>query len=515
LENQLGLAIERLGPLQDTSIELGGLTVLIGPPASGKTYTLNAIFDILKNTDLELLGACIFRKAFWGDNGIIFQELYKNKILNPIFDFELRDNKLVATNFKLCIDPSAAARIVEKCLRNVIIPAESKYYTYMVEGGRKEKISILKNLLEAVNYMLVEAGFEKHPERGYCYSVDKPLAMDPVFEVESEEAGFKFYFKDRSLENDMFKGLIRLLVLNRMLQESEELRRTLQAVSNNIKAMFESEELKRYRPVYAWMGRGLITHYLTSPNENFRSIMRGLGLFGLGMTYALPAYSYVKAVVEGLDLYDSPEAPPETGLLYEIVRPIVKHSIVKNETGLYIVVGEGRVLPFRLAHGSAFSAVGLLLASLPLVREGGGFLLVDEVEHLLHPSGQALMPLFLLALAGLGIRVVAATHSTAVASVAAKIASVGTTGREGRRLVEGLYEVLGFDPPSGEAIDLILRGARRGVLIYNVEHGKVRRVENPMEWLGHLSEAWYELAGWVSSDVDNSYGEPVVRESTV
>ncbi len=513
MEKQFGLAIERLGPLRYTGLELGGLTVLIGPPASGKTYILNALFDVLKNTDLELLEACVFRKTFLGDNGNIFRELYKNKILNPIFNFKLEDNKFTVTNFKLCIDPDAAARTVEKCLRNVIIPADSQYYLYTVEKGEKRRISILKNLLEAVNYILVEAGFSKHPKGGYCYSVDKPLAVDPVFEAESEEAGFKFYFKDKSLENYMLKELIRLLVLEKMLEESGELKKALQTVSNNIQAMFE--ELKSYRPVYAWMGRGLITHYFTSSNEILRNIVQGLGLVGLGVTYALPAYSYMRALGGGLDLYGSSEAPPETGLLYEIVRPIVKHSIEKSETGLYIVVGEGRVLPFRLAHGSAYSAVGLLLASLPLIRDGGGFLLVDEVEHLLHPSGQALMPLFLLALSGLGIRVVAATHSTAVASIAAKIASARITGREGRRLIEGLYEALGFDPPSDEAIDLILRGARKGVIIYNVEHGKVRRVENPVEWLDHLSETWYKLAGWVSSDFNNSYGEPVVRENTV
>jgi len=38
------LKIGRLGPLKESTIEFGDLTLLMGPPNTGKSYTLKALY---------------------------------------------------------------------------------------------------------------------------------------------------------------------------------------------------------------------------------------------------------------------------------------------------------------------------------------------------------------------------------------------------------------------------------------------------------------------------------------
>ncbi len=41
------LVIEQLGPLRNTKVELGDVTLIFGYPNSGKSYTLRAIYESL------------------------------------------------------------------------------------------------------------------------------------------------------------------------------------------------------------------------------------------------------------------------------------------------------------------------------------------------------------------------------------------------------------------------------------------------------------------------------------
>jgi len=42
------LNIEKLGPISDSEIESGDVTLFLGPPNTGKSYTLKAIHNLLR-----------------------------------------------------------------------------------------------------------------------------------------------------------------------------------------------------------------------------------------------------------------------------------------------------------------------------------------------------------------------------------------------------------------------------------------------------------------------------------
>jgi len=54
------LKIGRLGPLKESTIEFGDLTLLMGPPNTGKSYTLKALYA--KLFPIDEYASNIFRR---------------------------------------------------------------------------------------------------------------------------------------------------------------------------------------------------------------------------------------------------------------------------------------------------------------------------------------------------------------------------------------------------------------------------------------------------------------------
>ncbi len=47
MKGKMKLEIQKLGPLRESEIELGNITVFLGPPNSGKSYALKALYSAL------------------------------------------------------------------------------------------------------------------------------------------------------------------------------------------------------------------------------------------------------------------------------------------------------------------------------------------------------------------------------------------------------------------------------------------------------------------------------------
>lgn len=61
-ETLMKISIKNIGPLKDVELELGDITVLLGPPNSGKSYTLKSLYAQLVMLD-EIARDYIVRDA--------------------------------------------------------------------------------------------------------------------------------------------------------------------------------------------------------------------------------------------------------------------------------------------------------------------------------------------------------------------------------------------------------------------------------------------------------------------
>jgi len=505
------LEIKRLGPLKNTRLELAPLTILTGPPGQGKTYILSALFSELLPADPALVGACFFRGR-WGDKLKAAQALYEEHVINVRVEgvsIDTEKGVLRVRRLEVCISLDRGRAKVEKCLEGWLYPRKSRFR--LRTGGKKE-LKLVTRVAKLAEIILERSGFTVRRENGRgkqaCLGANN-IEL-PLRRLEDMPEGSFVLSLARSLkemnagEREYIEWMFAAALVSRSVARLNEslgrLRRSLDALeqeTETVRAAFAE-----YRPVYAWIGRGLVTLAATEPGLG--EAVETESATGLGLGAFLPVYSMARAVREGLRYLDTPRAPSELGLLMELAGPAVIHRVLKERDRLYMEVGD-RALPFRLAHGGAVSLVGLILAAAPLLGRGG-YLLVDEVEHLLHPRAQAVAALVLLAVAGAGVRVVATTHSTAVTGVAARLARVAREGGKEAAAKEAarLYKVLGHRAPSKEALELVARGAVLGAKVYLVDNGKVEQVESPEEWLPELSDVWVDLAAWASGDTDEN-----------
>ncbi len=497
------LVIERLGPLENTSVELQPLTLLTGPPARGKTLILNAVFDELMPADRGSVEECLFQGR-GSSLREIAESLYKEKIIDIILDnIRLAGGDRVSIGrIGVCVDTRRGAERLSNCMRDYLYPGDSRF-SLRLPGLEKR---LVEYIVETLTASLYRHGFSESGDGRLCLVVENAdaeirleLKITGTSDVTDKLMLFKKILSMTSspepVQREYIKWILFMVLLSGEVSgKLSQLKDALKAVKNDVESVYS--EYRRYRPVYSWMGRGLVSFLVLEAWSEDEPLMT-FSATSMGRA-GIPVLNLAQAIREGLKLYSSPSAPKELPLLLDIAKPAIVYQLLKGEDNrLYLKVGE-RAIPFRFAHGSALSVVSLILASLPLLREGRGYLLVDEAEHLLHPSVQTIVGFLLLALAGAGLHVIVSTHSSALAAAVAKL---GENSDNIECLVRKYYDMLGFEPPSREAIQLIERGVKRGARIYVVD-SSVRPVNNPLTWIDKLSDAWYTIASWASMSVD-------------
>ncbi len=501
--NKPKLVIQRLGPLKDTILEISNLTLLTGPPAQGKTLILNALFSDLLPADPNSVTACLLRSTSYSSSTLqVAEALVKERIIEVILrDLKLENNILYIGKFSICIDINRGKEKIDKCLLDWIVPVDSKYSLNLPKVKRK----LSDVISESIRTVLVNAGIKENEGDRFCFGKENVLVDVSGLDPSNYNGIVKVVDLFETEENDELTGYFSWIIASLLLsqykdgviksKQIKEIYDIVMKISNEGRMVYEYYSM--YRPVYIWMGRGLITYTVTEPVIG--DLARGLSISGMGLSAFLPASSLVQAIYEGLKILGTPEAPKELGALFKLAEPLLKYKLTKGKDRLYLDIG-GKAVPFRFAHGSAVSVSGLILASAPLIKRKSGYLLIDEVEHLLHPSGQAIIALILLALSGLGIKVIATTHSPVVVTVVSKIMSAKNRG-EAILFARNLYKELGYEPPETEVLELIAEGVEKEMpAIYIVENGGIKMAEDPLNWIEHLSETWLRIANWASSD---------------
>ncbi len=509
--NKPKLVIQRLGPLKDTNLEISNLTLLTGPPAQGKTLILNALFSDLLPADPNSVTACLFRSTSYSSSTLqVAEALVKERIIEVILrDLRLENNMLYIGEFSICIDINRGKEKIDRCLLDWIIPSDSEFSLNLPKVKRK----LSDVISESIRTILINAGIKEDKGERFCFGKENVLVDVSGLAPSDYNGIMKIVDIFETEENDALTGYFSWILASLLLSKHKEgiiksnqikeIYDIVMKISNEGRMIYEYYSM--YRPVYIWMGRGLITYTVTEPVIG--DLARGLSISGMGLSAFLPATNLIQSIYEGLRILGTPEAPKELGALFKLAEPLLIYKLTKGKDRLYLDIG-GKAIPFRLAHGSAVSVTGLILASAPLIRRKSGYLLIDEVEHLLHPSGQAIIALILLALSGLGIKVIATTHSPIVVTIVSKIMSAENR-EEAILFARNLYKELGYKPPGRDVLELIAEGVEKEKpTIYIVENGGIKVAEDPLNWMEHLSEAWLRIANWASSDTEDleNYG---------
>ncbi|MEB3851804.1 MAG: ATP-binding protein, partial [Desulfurococcales archaeon] len=371
------------------------------------------------------------------------------------------------------------------------LPGDSEFRLTL---GRSN-YGLLDLFSETLEAALKSNSFERESGGRYCLSIrgiGKPIPAEEELENIRKLAGMmEETFPELASQISKAALLAEILRAGEKVEEIAAFMSRLQGVLSHIERRLRVYGL--LRPVYAWTGRGLLSLMVLEGMLDPDSVGAAL------LAPLLPAFGFTRALARGASMLDTPELPDSARLLLELSSPVIVHPLHRGSGGKLYLDLNGTAVPVRMAHGSALSLASLILAAAPLLKAGGGVVLVDEVEHMLHPSSQAIAALLLLAMAGAGLTVVASTHSTAVATVIARL-SQARSEEEARCLAARLYKRLGFRAPSGEALGLAARGARRGSAVYVVDGGHARLSQRPLEWIDRLSDTWAELGSWAASE---------------
>lgn len=213
----------------------------------------------------------------------------------------------------------------------------------------------------------------------------------------------------------------------------------------------------------------------------------------------LPALSLYHALAEGYKLMLKRHDLAEK--LIKMFGPLLKGR-VKLIPGAIVYSSDDVEVPLHFASALAGEAVGLMLASAPILHAGKGWLLVEEPEAQLHPMAQAIVPVILYGLACEGVRLVVTTHSDIVAGVAAILASMA------KKMPEKLYHAVKrlidlFGKVDEENTERLARAIaeklpRLDIRFYHVGNGKakLKTVEEVVNGIPTLTETLWRLARW-------------------
>lgn len=483
--------VRRLGPLRETGLELGGVTLLTGPQAQGKTLVLSALFSELLPANPSLASLCFVER-------LPPEVLGGGGLLVDADDVHVNDN-IIIENLKVCVDKEGLER-AKNCARGWLIP-ENSDYELRVGEKRIDTAELTFLALQASLHGARAAG-----ESRLCYDVgditigksivgDRAKLFEMLLSLSSDP-------RSLSVKNLVLAELVNEVLRREREQLTGDLARVRSAI-DSIRLAFGNAKnlLSGYRLIYNATGRSLVAVLAFDPSfsaDRSRPFMSLVSILKPGTIHVFGMYMGMR---EGLSLLHSPDRASASRALLELAGPALRGRLAVESDSLYLDLGSGLRVPPRMFHGSALSLSSLVLSALPLADGRGGFFLVDEVEHQLHPSLHAVAAVLLLGLAGLGIRVVASTHSTIVTSVTSRIAQAPPEERP--CLVKSLYKALGYEPPGSEALELVKRGAG-DARIYVVDSGQAMLVEEPLVWVDKLTDPWYSIASWVAS----SCGEP-------
>jgi len=416
------LSIERLGPLRDTTIELGDVTFIFGPPNSGKSYTLRAIYENLLLHDPPVVRTCLAKRR---PPGTRLVRIEAERVAG-------RRRGQTAIKVKVCVNPGRVAKAVEEvladCVRTALLPPHSvelhSEEDYMAPRGAEK---LARRLVE----VFAEKLQENYPDarlstegNNVCATIPE-LRHDIYIAVKSATGSLGMD------EGDIFDEIMLRTIVTTMLNGAAGVSGLVEEALRRLIA-----ETAYGRVVYAAYGRSLLSQAMLYSLLS-RDHAATNALEALLASRNLPALSLYHALHEGLRLLR--ERPRLEERLRSIFAPLLGGRVELGDAEI-TYASNGAPVPLNMASALAGEAVALMLAAAAVAAYGRGLLLVEEPEAQLHPRYQLLVPPVLYAATSLGARAVVTTHSPLVVEVAARLAHMAQA--EPERLEASLADLV-------------------------------------------------------------------------
>jgi len=426
------LVIEQLGPLRNTKVELGDVTLIFGYPNSGKSYTLRAIYESLMLHDPPVVRTCLARMKPL-DSRIVRIEIGEVS--------RSRGEGAVARRVKVCIDVERLVDMlrdrVERCSRAGLLPPHSVEFRGSGVLGLEER---RREIAETVVEVFSEKARERYPDATLsvegkltCTIIPK-LPLQKYSEITElipviDDAGDEILIRDVVLRAAVASMLGDLVDPALLVEEA-------------LRRLTGGSTLSRV--VYAAYGRSLLSQamlYTLLEKEKTTTAV----IEAVFASRNIPALSLFHALYEG---YRSlREDPNLLEKLVAIFSPLLGGRVNIGDAEI-AYQSDGAPVPLNMASALAGEAVALMLAAAAVARHGSGLLLIEEPEAQLHPRYQMLVPLALYGLAAHGVKVVVTTHSPIVIEVAATLARLAHSDQ--RRLLRAVEKLLARAAPRGE-----------------------------------------------------------------
>ena len=387
------LKIKKLGPIkEEANIDIGDLTVFFGPPNSGKSTALKAIYYSL---------------------------------VTPDFDFEGKPENVV-TNYAIDIKYD----IEENALHFTFYPSSSLKHLLPEGEFTLEPFSFADFISTHVLYEKISR------DKVQLDSIVLPEGCDENKIRQIKESGVEF-------EAEISRNSGHARIFANLEGLSQECRKSLyREIGEKIVMRIGKKILSRFRQefwkeIYMKEGvsnilfipyhRSLLTLEiveLSGQHEHnlLAGLVEGLKAFGLTIFSDIPeSFSFIQRLTE-IKLENK---------IYNIIKPLIPGDLQVDKNGIHYVEGN-KVIDWSFTSASIMEAVSLLLT----LREGE-LVLYEEPETQFHEKLQVLMGLILYALTTTN-KLVITTHSQTILYTLAFLSYLKPTAEEVSKLLDSL-----------------------------------------------------------------------------
>jgi len=502
------LLINKLGPIQHATLELGDITMLIGPPNVGKSYSLKALYANLLMLDQTTRNSLL--KSIFNELGIL---KYKR-----IHDEEIIFNVLVSLAIIYKINPKKVENII-KHIKNILdigqVNVEINNSAIIVTSKRKEgvdikilnnsikkKINLLWGILPTTDetqvilkpalpkFLPILRDATKKPVTIRWKDYDRHLKLHLVYQISMfQEKDSKLIFEktaeilldiDSPIIKKVPKSLSRKMLY--ILEETKNKRKLLNNILVDFAFIRSPYLMEMFFELEGNIGRA-ISQFAENIGEIFEKIYKMT--FSIQSTLFIPfgrsplvyqlEYSsrepfFRQKVIEncyGFDiLFRSYLSKLSSGRgrlsegnydkeIVHLFEPVLQGNLVFDERlgelkykrwGFEELYQKQKYegVSIKWASALANEITGVLLPILAIPRNS--FIIVEEPESQLHYSAQVLMALTFIGLSKIfNHKIVFSTHSDVFAITSAYIKEFRPSKEKVIELINRLLEIQGID----------------------------------------------------------------------
>jgi len=474
-------SINKLGPIDEAELELGDITVILGPPNTGKSYTLKALYASLLMLDQVArefeLRTVIDKLDVWEPRPDYTRGIFK--ILSTIAalyksrkDLKSEETKKIIDDIKVKASIDQVEWTIDANIITIVLKKEDFIHLNKLSEVLKEKVSSLWDLLPItdntqvklisetsipeIHSILLEGMRQPFTRRREYYDQDLKLRLIYEVSLKSKEGKLKIEKKieiNWDMENSILKKLGRrrsvgdvifehlyLRLPSSLRWEIRRLERLEHTVVNYlIKSIGESFEVT-YRESFGLQSTRFIPFGRCPLVCQLEYISREpIFRRGLIESYEFDPifYAYISWLSKGRAKLSEVDYDEK---VVQIFNPVLQGEVKYNKQTHEIEYERWgyKKVPIKWASALAGEVTGVLLPTLTVPSKS--CLIMEEPEAQLHYSAQVLMALTLARLSSVfGHKIVFSTHSDVFAITMAYLKELKPNEE---KLVELIKELL-------------------------------------------------------------------------